>query len=195
MWGTVLSDPLAIVDSVGRHPADYLMARMPVPGRIAALSGKGCPSPEPWRIIRRFHRLSACRGLVAYALRTRAPLSGAPKGPIPFDLHVLGLPLAFILSQDQTLRCTIVLLSCILNLGFRLDVLLVFLFKRFLPSRRLPAAQVSCAGLRLSKNLSFPESPLVLPPRSLRKRVQKYSFLSYARHFIENIFLQLLISL
>src|SRR5512133_2295199 len=24
---------------------------------------------------------------------------------IPFDLHVLGLPLAFILSQDQTLRC------------------------------------------------------------------------------------------
>ena len=24
---------------------------------------------------------------------------------LPFDLHVLGLPLAFILSQDQTLRC------------------------------------------------------------------------------------------
>ena len=23
----------------------------------------------------------------------------------PFDLHVLGLPLAFILSQDQTLHC------------------------------------------------------------------------------------------
>ena len=31
-----------------------------------------------------------------------------PKGILPFDLHVLGLPLAFILSQDQTLRCTIV---------------------------------------------------------------------------------------
>src|SRR5690606_9886598 len=25
--------------------------------------------------------------------------------PIPSDLHVLGLPLAFILSQDQTLHC------------------------------------------------------------------------------------------
>ena len=25
--------------------------------------------------------------------------------PLPLDLHVLGLPLAFILSQDQTLRC------------------------------------------------------------------------------------------
>jgi len=26
------------------------------------------------------------------------------KLPIPLDLHVLGLPLAFILSQDQTLH-------------------------------------------------------------------------------------------
>jgi hypothetical protein len=26
---------------------------------------------------------------------------------LPHDLHVLGLPLAFILSQDQTLRCNI----------------------------------------------------------------------------------------
>ena len=34
----------------------------------------------------------------------------APKGRLPSDLHVLGLPLAFILSQDQTLRCTIVFL-------------------------------------------------------------------------------------
>ena len=114
MWGTVLSDPLPIVALVGRRPANKLMARMPVPHRIAALSQGGCPPGEPWRIIRRFHRLSACRGLVAYALRTRAPLSRPPKEPIPFDLHVLGLPLAFILSQDQTLRCTIVLLTVFL---------------------------------------------------------------------------------
>ena len=110
MWGTVLSDPLAIAALVGRRPANKLMARMPVPDRIAALSPIGCPTGEPWRIIRRFHRLSARRGLVAYALRTRAPLSGHPKVSIPFDLHVLGLPLAFILSQDQTLRCNIVFL-------------------------------------------------------------------------------------
>ena len=44
-----------------------------------------------------------------------------PKGRLPSDLHVLGLPLAFILSQDQTLRCTIVFANCSsLNLGFRL---------------------------------------------------------------------------
>ena len=41
-------------------------------------------------------------------LLTRAPVAGgriaAP--PLPLDLHVLGLSLAFILSQDQTLRCS-----------------------------------------------------------------------------------------
>ena len=35
-----------------------------------------------------------------YALRTRPPVTIAD----PLDLHVLGLPLAFILSQDQTLH-------------------------------------------------------------------------------------------
>ncbi|MDR9894788.1 hypothetical protein G7B40_009445, partial [Aetokthonos hydrillicola Thurmond2011] len=36
----------------------------------------------------------------SHALLTRPPLT--PKGP--FDLHVLSIPPAFILSQDQTLR-------------------------------------------------------------------------------------------
>ena len=36
----------------------------------------------------------------SHALLTRPPLT--PKDP--FDLHVLGLPPAFILSQDQTLK-------------------------------------------------------------------------------------------
>ena len=52
-----------------------------------------------------FPGLSPNRRQVAYALRTRAPLTWEPKPPDPFDLHVLGLPLAFILSQDQTLHC------------------------------------------------------------------------------------------
>ena len=38
-------------------------------------------------------------------LRTRAPVSGQITPTLPLDLHVLGLPLAFILSQDQTLHC------------------------------------------------------------------------------------------
>lgn len=39
-------------------------------------------------------------------LRTRSPLNFHPVAlqKIPFDLHVLTTPPAFILSQDQTLR-------------------------------------------------------------------------------------------
>ena len=40
------------------------------------------------------------QGARSHALLTRPPL--VPKDP--FDLHVLGLPPAFILSQDQTLK-------------------------------------------------------------------------------------------
>ena len=48
-------------------------------------------------------------------LLTRSPLnkteSIATASLIPFDLHVLGMPPAFVLSQDQTLK---------FNLGFTL---------------------------------------------------------------------------
>ena len=97
------------------------MGRMPVPHRPKPFNGWGCPLPSAWGITRRFHRLSPSAGLVAYALRTRAPLSETPKGPFPFDLHVLGLPLAFILSQDQTLHCIIVVLFLFPVLGLRYD--------------------------------------------------------------------------
>ena len=48
-----------------------------------------------------------------------APLRRSPAMycyiPLPLDLHVLSLPLAFILSQDQTLHC-IYYLNCSLLL-------------------------------------------------------------------------------
>ena len=75
VWGTVLSDPLPIAGLVGRRPANYLMGRMPVPVRPKPFNAQGCPRASAWGITRRFHRLSPGRGLVAYALRTRAPLS------------------------------------------------------------------------------------------------------------------------
>ena len=58
-------------------------------------------------VSRGFPRLSPCMGQVAYALLTRAPVAGSriATAPLPLDLHVLSLSLAFILSQDQTLRC------------------------------------------------------------------------------------------
>ena len=77
-----------------------------------------------------------------------------PKGILPSDLHVLGLPLAFILSQDQTLRCTIVFClffseSRVPPPGASLHLLCSLL--RFLPA----SASDACAGLRLSKNFPF----------------------------------------
>ena len=41
---------------------------------------------------------------IIYALLTRAPLNWSASTSIPFDLHVLGTPPAFVLSQDQTLQ-------------------------------------------------------------------------------------------
>ena len=49
--------------------------------------------------------LSVCTGQVTHALLTRPPLT--PKGSL--DLHVLGTPPAFILSQDQTLMLKVCL--------------------------------------------------------------------------------------
>jgi hypothetical protein len=40
----------------------------------------------------------------------------SPERNIPLDLHVLGLPLAFILSQDQTLHCIKILNVCLSQL-------------------------------------------------------------------------------
>ena len=46
------------------------------------------------------------RLLTRYAPLRRSPASYC-YDPLPLDLHVLSLPLAFILSQDQTLHCII----------------------------------------------------------------------------------------
>ena len=54
----------------------------------------------------RFQPLSPSEGQVAHALLARPPLR-YPKASFqisPFDLHVLGMPPAFVLSQDQTLH-------------------------------------------------------------------------------------------
>ena len=150
------------------------MGRMPVPRRVSAFTKTGCPVPASWRIIRRFHRLSARRGLVAYALRTRPPLSPIPKDRIPCDLHVLGLPPAFILSQDQTLRCNIALL-----LLFRLKGRLYFLPATATPKRPRLATQT-----REKRLLCWPHAVIELPqtsqttsPLCRRLRVQKYNLL------------------
>jgi hypothetical protein len=46
---------------------------------------------------------------------------------LPLDLHVLSLPLAFILSQDQTLRCIKVFNTDSISKKFRTKNILLFL--------------------------------------------------------------------
>ena len=73
------------------------------------------PPKDVCGISRNFSRLSPCEGQVAYALLTRAPVAdrSVATSSLPLDLHVLSLSLAFILSQDQTLRC----LNCFIILA------------------------------------------------------------------------------
>ena len=68
-----------------------------------------CETVRLWGINSRFQLLSLSKRQVTHALLTRPPLSFNslwPKSPLikfSLDLHVLGTPPAFILSQDQTL--------------------------------------------------------------------------------------------
>ena len=52
-----------------------------------------------------FGGLFPSQGQVAYALLTRPPVYSPTEVDFPLDLHVLGTPPAFVLSQDQTLHC------------------------------------------------------------------------------------------
>ena len=86
---------------MGRHPAVYLMGRGAIPSRRGFSPG-AMRHPGVSGITRPFGRLSRGRGQVLHVLLSRSPLA-SPRRGVPFDLHVLGAPPAFILSQDQTL--------------------------------------------------------------------------------------------
>ncbi len=57
-----------------------------------------------------FPELSPSFGQVAHVLRTRSPLETCKASfkSLPFDLHVLSTPPAFVLSQNQTLRKNVI---------------------------------------------------------------------------------------
>ena len=77
--------------------------------------------------------LSQCLGQVIHVLLTRAPLVSSLAGLLPFDLHVLSMPPAFVLSQDQTLMFWFYLLDgSILFLTFS-SLTFNFSFALFLP--------------------------------------------------------------
>ena len=104
VWGTTLSGPLPVVALVGRDPTNKLMGRRPLPKRIAPFLARPLTPTRVWGISSSFPGLSPSSGQVTNVLLTRSPLGPHPKARTSFDLHVLGTPPAFILSQDQTLR-------------------------------------------------------------------------------------------
>jgi hypothetical protein len=106
VWPFTLSGRLPIVALVGRYPANQLMGRELISYRIPPLTPAPCSAVVLCGISSRFRLLSPCMRQIAHALLTRPPLSHfvASYSITPLDLHVLGTPPAFVLSQDQTLQ-------------------------------------------------------------------------------------------
>ena len=104
MWLIILSDQLPIVALVSHYLTNKLIGRGTLQGRpkpflrrayavLAAVSS--CYSPPKGRFPR-----------VTHPFATK--VTGASSGP-SFDLHVLSMPPAFALSQDQTLKLNFLL--------------------------------------------------------------------------------------
>src|SRR5690606_30980237 len=110
VWPSTLSDRLPIVALVGRYPTSQLMRCCPILSQVSPFVDTPCEASTASGISPRFRGLSRAIGQVAHALLTRPPLVCSEFRPTPsleadpLDLHVLGAPPAFVLSQDQTLR-------------------------------------------------------------------------------------------
>ena len=96
-----------------------------------ALVSRRCLPETSCGISSRFQLLSPTERQVIHALLTRSPLSQSPKGPTPFDLHVLGTPPAFVLSQDQTLKKLYLKHFSAPQIKFLNNLLLAILLKNF----------------------------------------------------------------
>ena len=110
-----------------------------------------------------FPGLFPTRRKVVYVFRTRLPVASLCIATelLPHDLHVLSLPLAFILSQDQTLHCKCCLMLTLLIQRINVSNRIVFAFDLPIVSpeaRRAVASQLSkifwLPSLRLDGNPS-----------------------------------------
>ena len=114
MWPSALSGRLPIVALVGRYPANWLIGRGPILYRrsFSHCTMRYCAlmryyQPFPAAIPQ--YRAGCPR--VTHPSATNLPEvhSKLISSLGPFDLHVLGTPPAFILSQDRTLESTLYL--------------------------------------------------------------------------------------
>ncbi len=156
VWGTFLSEPLSIVGLVGRYPANCLMERMPIYQRWI-FNKYSHAGPLFYAVL--IHLSMSYPPLIGklhtrYSPVRRSPaIVGKPTIPLPLDLHVLSLSLAFILSQDQTLRCYKLFMSYAQDsVTFRFIKYWRYLFSKYLYylliyvifSKNLVAIVISC---------------------------------------------------
>ena len=113
----ILSNHLTIVDLVSLYLTNYLIVRRPFPKRInalirrshAVLATLSSSYPSLRGMFPRVTQPSAARQQLHCSLVSDHLLKGQARQEngealLPLDLHVLGTPPAFILSQDQTLH-------------------------------------------------------------------------------------------
>ncbi len=96
MWLIILSDQLPIVALVGRYPTNKLIGR----GLILQREPKPPFSRRTYAVLARVS--PGCPPLQGRFPRVTHPSATllTPEGAFAFDLHVLGMPPAFNLSQD-----------------------------------------------------------------------------------------------
>ena len=100
----MLSHRLLVFGLVGHYPTNYLISRKLLPKRPEPFFQSSLLERKVRGIRPDFSGLSPSSGQITYVLLSRPPLDMcSPKKAISFDLHALGAPPAFVLSQDQTL--------------------------------------------------------------------------------------------
>ena len=108
MWRATLSRPLPVVALVGRYPTNKLIGHEPLPDRrsFARWIMRSCGVIGYYRHFRKGPKSAAMpESRVRYPCIPR-PFATllATEVTFAFDLHVLAMPPAFALSQDQTLQ-------------------------------------------------------------------------------------------
>ena len=104
MWPVALSGRLPVEAMVGRYPAIKLIGRDPIPYRKSFPRGP-CGQLEHPALPPVSRSYSGVWGRsVTHYSPVRHSHGRSKLQPIPFDLHVLSTPPAFILSQNRTLH-------------------------------------------------------------------------------------------
>ena len=119
-------------------------------------------------------------------LRTRAPLSCHIATTLSFDLHVLGLPLAFILSQDQTLHCKKFVLTFSQSINFEVRYFFSLNFKELSFSKKDCKIKTFFVISKINFNYFF--DSLNLQSHLVQNRGAKVTLIFRLPNFISSFF-------